>query len=350
MINACTHIHPLASIRRECVLPPPANVLVNVGQKVEVGHVIAETFMPTRHLIFDLPGLLGTTDREALAEMLEHKVGDELQAGDMIARTGSLFSRSIRTPQAGTISAIRDFQVLFAVKPEKKVVRAGFPGTVAQVIPGRGALIEGNGAIIQGVWGNGKTEYGTLVNLCEKPDTQFSADKLDVNQQGAILLGGWCADLNVIRKAVENHVRGIILASMTADLIYPIQEIPIPVLLLEGFGRLAHNSISFKLLSSGNRREIAVSAIPWDRVTGERPECLIPLPTEGSLLEESAFLSAGQTVRVIQAPYNGWIGTIQKIRSGQSLLANGVRTTVADIKFENNDVAALPLVNLDLIG
>lgn len=52
----------------------------------------------------------------------------------------------------------------------KMELRAGIPGTVIQVVPNCGVVIQTSGGLVQGVWGNGRIDAGLLVNLMEAPE------------------------------------------------------------------------------------------------------------------------------------------------------------------------------------
>ena len=83
-----------------------------------------------------------------------------------------MFSRIVRAPTAGEIVSISGGQVLLRTETTLVEVLAGFNGMVVEILPELGAMIEVNGALIQGVWGNGRMDSGLLLVVASSPDDQ----------------------------------------------------------------------------------------------------------------------------------------------------------------------------------
>jgi hypothetical protein len=243
-------------------------------------------------------------------------------------------------------------QVLMEVGDTRIELRAGLPGVVTQVLPERGVVIRTAGALIQGVWGNGRIDNGLMVNLLEKPDEVLSAERLDVSLRGSVILGGHVRDVETLRAAAELPVRGLILSSLLSPLIVTAYQMRYPILVTEGFGALPMNSAAFRLLTTNNKREVTVNAEHFDRYAGSRPEVIIPLPVSTDPPEPNSFetFTAGQTVRLRRPPSAGMIGTLSNLPAGLSLLPSGLRVPAGEVKLENGDTLLVPLVNLEVVG
>jgi hypothetical protein len=122
--------------------------------------------------------------------LVKYKVDDRVVASAEVAVGKGLFPRSVRAPRDGRVVAVGGGQVLIEVGEAKVELRAGIPGTIIEIIANRGAVIETAGALIQGVWGNGRIDSGLLVNIAETPDGVLTAGRLDVSLRGSILLAG----------------------------------------------------------------------------------------------------------------------------------------------------------------
>ena len=61
---------------------------------------------------------------------------------------------------------------------------------------------------------------------------------------------------------------------MAASLIPLAREIPLPIIVVEGFGLLPINSAAFNLLVTSDRREVAIKAEPLDPYIDQRPEVI----------------------------------------------------------------------------
>lgn len=345
------HIIGLTSIVRERMLPVPGSVSARLNQKVSANDVIAEARYSRDHIFLDVAKALGI--RPAAAEkMVKCNVGDELPANYEIAPGRGLLGRGIRTPRPGRVVAVGNGQVLLEIGETKVELRAGIPGTVIEVIPNRGAVIQTTGGLIQGVWGNGRIDAGVLVSLMDKPDGVLSAGRLDVSLRGSVILGGMVKDAEALDAAAELPVRGLILSSLFPSLISKAREMRYPIMVTDGFGGLPMNSAAYKLLSTNAKREVTVNAEVFDRYTGAKPEVIIPLPvtSDPSPSHEVAEVAPGLQVRLRRPPFLGMIGSITTVKPGLTKLPSGLRAPAAEIKLENGESVIVPLVNLEVVG
>jgi hypothetical protein len=263
-----------------------------------------------------------------------------------------LIPRSIKAPRAGRVMIVGSGQILMEVGDTRVELRAGLPGVVTQVLPERGVVIRTAGALIQGVWGNGRIDNGLMVNLIEKPDDVLSAERLDVSLRGSVILGGHVRDAETLRAGAELPVRGMILSSLLSPLIVTAYQMRYPILVTDGFGAMPMNSAAFRLLTTNNKREVTVNAEHFDRYSGNRPEVIIPLPVTSDPPEPSSFerFAVGQTVRLRRPPGAGMIGAISGLPGGMSVLPSGLRAAAAEVKLENGETVLVPLVNLEVVG
>lgn len=350
MLAPIRHILPLTMIRRERMLPTPGRVVARKGQKVSATDVIAEARLNPDHLLLDIALGLGLPEDQA-DKQLQCKTGQQVAEGDLLAGPVGLTKRVMRAPRNGRVVLAGGGQVLMELDSSPQELRAGMPGVVTDLLGERGVVIETTGALIQGVWGNGRIDYGLLSVLIRSPEEVLTADRMDVSMRGSVILGGHCADIEILKSAANLPVRGLILASMEAKLIPFAARMHYPIIVIEGFGPIAMNSVAYKLLTTNDRREVALNAEAWDRYTGARPEILIELPAPGELPlpQDAERYAPGQTVRVVRAPSNGIIGKIVKLSSGLITLANGVKAQAAEIQLESNEKVVIPLVNLEIM-
>jgi hypothetical protein len=344
------HILPLTTIRRERLLPANGRVIVHSGQKVLASDVIAECQIQNPHRLFDTAFGLGVSAEEA-DRLAQRKVGDRVIKGDVLAGPVGMLNRVVRTPENGVVKVVGEGQVLIEAEGPVTELRAGIPGTITEVIIDRGAVIETTGALIQGVWGNGKTDNSMLVVLAHAPDEELSTSQLDVSMRGSVVLAGILSKEDVLQTAIGLPLRGLILASMPARLIPMAEQAPFPIILLEGFGRISLNPVAYSILTTNEQRDVTVCATSWDHQKGLRPEVIIPLPTKGPVPtppEEDTF-APGQTVHVQRGQYAGQTGNLVNLRPGLSQYLSGVRAPSAAVRLTNGEQVIIPLINLDVI-
>ena len=342
MIAPVTHILPLAQIKRARMLPAKGRVLVRVGQKVNASDVIAEVDLPGTHTLIDVRKIFGLQRSDQLSKVMERKVGDKVEAGDILAQTNGLLSRVIRAPANGQIIAIHRGQIVLEKFAGRSELKAGLNGIVTEILPDRGVIIEANGALIQGVWGNGKVDLGMINIQLQSPDEELTRSNLDVSARGSIVVSGRVIKEDTLQAADELPVRGLVLASMSSNLIKAAQKVNYPIMLVEGFGSIPLNSAAYKLILTHDKRDASIDA-SWNAGRGERPELIIPLPANGSPLRDTREFAPGQTVRMTAAPYAGQVGTVSSLPAAQIRLPNGIRTPAAEIKLETGQYVTIPL-------
>lgn len=345
-----THITPLTTIQRERVLPVPGKIIVRKGQKVSASDTLAEADISPEHLLIDLGRGLGISD-DAVDETIQCRVGDILAEGDIIAGPVGLARRVVRAPKRGKVMLIGGGQTLLALQTAPYELKAGLSGQVVELISDRGAVVETVGALIEGVWGNGLVDFGLMLVLAKSADQILTSSQLDVSMRGAIILGGYLGDAETLKTAAELPLRGLILGSMDPELIPMAQRVPFPIIVLDGFGHRRMSPAAFRLLTTNERREVSINAEPWDRYTGDRPAVVIPLPATGDPPPPRTALlfRVDQTVRIIQAPYVGMTGKINRIEPGLHVFPSGLRAKAAEISLENGENVLLPIANLEVL-
>ncbi len=350
MVAPITHILPVTTIQRERMLPVPGRVVARKGQKINPSDVVAEAVISPEHLLLDVGRGLGLAPDEA-DQFIKVQAGDQVDTDDVIAERGAVARRIIRCPKPGKVVVAGGGQVLLEVGSKPFELKAGLSGTVVELFPDRGVLIETTGALVQGVWGNGGVDFGLLTVQAKSPKDELKADRLDVSMRGSVVLGGYCEDVEVINQLDYLPLRGLILASMSPALIPHALKVNCPVMVLEGFGRLPMNTVAFKLLSTSDRRDVSIHAVRWDHLAATRPEVVIPLPASTSNPPvEIVHFKPGQPVHILRAPYRGAVGELERLLPEPVTLPNGLSVMAAEVKLETNEKVLVPLANMEVLG
>ena len=345
------HIIGLTSIVRERLLPISGEVLARLNQKVSPIDVVAQTTWAREHVLIDVARNLKVSP--ALADrLIKCRIGDMLEADAMVAVGRGIIPRTIRTPRAGRVVAVGGGQVLMEAGEARMELKAGIPGTVIEVVANRGVVIQTAGSLIQGIWGNGRIESGSLVNLAEKPEGVLTSGRLDVSLRGSVILGGLVQDVDTLKTAAELPVRGLILSSIHPALVQKAREMRYPIIVTDGFGTMPMNSVAYKLLSTNAKREVVVNAEVYNRYSGSKPEVIIPLPisSDPPAPSDVVTFAPGLQVRMRRPPAVGMIGTITAIKPGLTTLPSGLRAAAAEVQLENEQTVIAPLVNLEVVG
>ena len=345
------HIMPLTTIVRERILPVKGKVLARLNQKVSPTDIVAEATWAREHIFLDVARTLNVS-ADAADRLIRCKAGDLLAAGALVASGRGFLPKTVNAPRAGRVLAAGGGQVLMESGESRMELRAGLSGNVMQIIPDRGVVIQTTGALVQGVWGNGRVDTGVIINLSEKADTVLTAAQMDVSMRGEIILAGEVKEEQALRAAAELPVRGLILGSLFPSLLPAAREMRYPIVIMDGFGSLPMNSAAYRLITTNAKREATLNAEAFDRYSGARPEVIIPLPaaTPPPLPRDMEVFAPGQSVRLRRRPAAGMIGTVIGLHGGLATFPSGLRAPAAEVKLENGEQLLIPLVNLEVVG
>jgi hypothetical protein len=323
------HVLPLTTIRRQRTLPVPGRVTVELNQRVRPRDVVAEAEIAPQHQFIDVAHMLGVDPRE-VSRYLTRERDERIEKGEVIAGPVGIARRTVRSPEDGRIVAIMDGKVLFEIHSEPLLLKAGIPGEVVATDGITSVTIETTGALIQGVWGNNRQDFGVMRIIGEGPRDRLLTDQLDTGLRGAILIAGICDHPAPLYQARELTLRGLVLGGLSAELIPVAERLPYPVIILEGFGSLPISSPVYELLSTSRGREAGLDSLLSGPYDSQRPEIIIPLPVVNpvDLPEDLIPLNPGVRVRVTRAPYQGMVGVVQHILIKQSVIPMGFWHTV----------------------
>ena len=316
------------TLRKFRTLPLPGNVLVEEGEEVDFDTVVARMRIPGAPHIVKAALLLRVNPDEIHKYMLK-RVGDKVENGEVIAQYIALFGlikRFVESPIDGTVESIgASGWVTIRTPPVPVEVKAYIPGKVVETVPSKGVVIETNATYIQGIFGIGGESHGQLSVLVDSPDEALTADMITSGHKGEILVGGSFITLEAIRKAVEKGVAGIVVGGFDANdltkfLGYEMgiaitgeEEVGTPLIVTEGFGKIAMSRRTFNLLKRFEGRKACIDGSTQIRAGVIRPEVIIPhSEAEGRELHEelSSGIKPGTPIRIIRQPYFGAIGKV----------------------------------------
>jgi len=158
-----------ALIRKERRLPLKGDVTANIGDTVSADTVVAKTELPGDVQPLNIGGILGIAP-EDINLYLVKKPGDSLKKDEIIAQTKGffgLFKTTVKAPFDGSLESVSKItgQAILRMEPEPVEVTAYIDGAVTDVFEKEGVLVETSGAFVQGIFGIGGEENGSLREL-----------------------------------------------------------------------------------------------------------------------------------------------------------------------------------------
>ena len=162
--------------------------------RVEPETIVAQAFIPGRPHLVAVSNQLNIEPSE-FDEVMVKSVGDSVREGEVIARYSAffgLFRGQCQSPATGTIEHISSVtgQVTIREPAAPVAVKAYISGTVTEVLPREGVVVETPAALIQGIFGIGGEGCGTLRIAVKKPTDTLTARQILDGDRGRILVGG----------------------------------------------------------------------------------------------------------------------------------------------------------------
>lgn len=274
MITKSPHNQTLTTVYKTRLLPTWGKVLVRVGQEVDATEAVAEAKTNLQHSLINIAYGLGVSI-DKCEEYIKRDIGDNVNEGSIIAERGKS-GRIVRAPRDGVIISIDNGVILLQSNNEITKLKAGFPGKVEKLITSKGVIVSSTGYYIEGTWGNGNINTGLLPSITTSHKEPLEMDMLKSEHQNIVSFAAWCDDPSIFKFAIDNDWKGMIFGSLPAKYIPILIELPFPVLLLEGFGKVSIDSKTFELLNSNLGKNISVDAIPNLDVVNNKTGFFIP--------------------------------------------------------------------------
>ena len=354
MQTAAAKIISSGTVRCSRKLTRNGTVMVFPGQFTDPTMVIAWRKTWRTHFSVNLYEALDLPQGSSLQDYLLINEGDFVSVNEPIAKRSDRKVRTLNALYSGRFLGASSGNLIFEADAENlETVEAGFPGTVAEIVPNRGAVIETIGAYAEGVWGNNRTGQGILLTLNDiAKDGVFDKKSLSMAMAGSVVFANTCYDPEVLQSTVRLSPGGLIFGSLPAALLPIAEELPFPVIVTDsiGVGRisdpvynvLGENIIKCAYLYSaparGNMERTAEIIIPQED----------PVSEKSNLLAE---VTVGSRVRILDGYYAGEIGFIIKLLPQESF-AGGDTEPIGDqvqVCIDADTYITLPVNNIELL-
>ena len=362
-------VTPRKSYRARRVLPIPGEVLVEVGQQVTSRDVVARTEMPGDVTPLNMANLLSVPPGDVPACMLV-KEGDRVEVGQPLARTKGLFGlfkTEYKSRVAGTVESISSVtgQVMIRGEPIRVETRAYISGTVAEVLPNEGVVVEAEVSLIQGIFGIAGEAFGKIRMACADHEQELTEDLIHADMAGCVVIGGARVTASAVRRAVDIGAAALVTGGIDdQDLrdflgydlgvaITGSEKVGLTLIITEGFGEISMAKRTFALFAAREGADASVNGATQIRAGVMRPEVVIPVDANTPLPESpggpSGKLDIGTQVRVIRDPYFGLIGEVADLPPEPQVLESESKARVLVVRFESGREATIPRANVELI-
>jgi len=354
-------------VRKERVLPIAGEVLVKKGDTVLAETIVAQASVPSDIHMRPISYIVGCEPYE-LPKIMKFKQGDFIKEGDLMAETKSffgLFHTEHYSKYTGTIELISTVTGMVAIREPPVPVKLSsyIPGKIIEVTENLAVTVETHAAFVQGIFGIGGERHGELMTIAE-PDEALTMDHITKECAGKILVGGSIVTSEILKKASDFGVKGIIVGGLRRDdlnkyLGYEIgvaitgqENITLSCIITEGFGEMRMAGHIYDLLNSHNGRPASINGATQIRAGVIRPEIIIPLQDTTNIGEEETLtygMVIGTRVRVIRQPYFGDLGSVAELPIELQAVETESHVRVLKVKLEDGRVVTVPRANVEIM-
>ena len=350
-------------------LPIKGEITKQVGDLLKPEDVVAKTDLPGNVQMLKVANVLNIGPTDVPDVMLVGE-GDKVNKGQMIAETEGLFGffkSNVKSPIDGTVESISDVtgQIVMREAPIPVEVDAYMSGTVKEIIPDEGVIVEADAAFIQGIFGIGGESRGTMDILVNNRKQELTMDLLNESHKGKIVVGGSFVNIETYKKALSLQIAGIVVGGFNY---YDLEEIlgytlgvaitgsedlVTSLIVTEGFGNIRMGSRTFNLLNKENGKFVSINGATQIRAGVIRPEIVIPLeekeiPETSVHKSDNSGISEGSLVRIIRAPYFGKMGEVVSLPPELQQMESETMVRVAEVKIDSG-VLNIPRANLEMV-
>jgi biotin carboxyl carrier protein len=358
-----------AKVTKNRRLPIKGQVTKQVGDQLEPNDIVATTDLPGNVQMVKVANLLNIGPNDVLDVMLVSE-GDTVTKGQMIAQTEGFFGYfklDVKSPIDGTVESISGVtgKITMRDAPVPVEVDAYMTGTVKEIIPEEGVIIEANAAFIQGIFGIGGESRGDMEILITDREQELTGDLLNESHRGKIVVGGSFISLETYKKALSLGVAGVVVGGFNY---YDLEEIlgytlgvaitgsedlVTSLVLTEGYGNIRMGSRTFDLLKEHDGKFVSINGATQIRAGVIRPEIVIPLkeseiPKTPVYQSEEKGIGKGSLVRIIRAPYFGRMGEVISLPPKLQQMESETMVRVAEVKIDE-EILVIPRANLEMV-
>jgi len=362
-------IKSIEQVSKERVLPIEGTVIVEMGDAVDFDSILARTEIPGDAEILNVTEILGVDPGDVFDYSLK-KEGDTFEEGELLAKNVAfwgLVKNFVYAPFSGTIESVSGLtgQIIVRQHNVPLEINAYIKGKVVKVLPKKGAVIETKAAFIQGIFGFGGENHGEIAVAVESPEELLTEEKVGLEHQGKVIVGGSGITGEAYQRALEVGVKGIVVGGLDVEDLIEIlgedigvaitgeENIDITVIATEGFGALPISERTFNLLKNMEGKMSAINGATQIRAGVLRPEIIIPYDNPDEMDESKEEFSdgmiKGSLVRVIRAPYFGEIAKVKDLPINLQRVESGSSVRVIELELEDGRVVTVPRANVEII-
>lgn len=336
---------------------------VSVGQRVLPHEIVGINCRRLGFRIFHLDQILSLPPGKAGAFLLK-PVGSNICKNEILAQRSLFLGLKkivFRSPIDGVIKIMNEENGELVMEYPQQLVRvpSGVEGTVLEILPSRGIMIESSALIVKAHLGLGLRREGIL-KVMQNREIPLIAQEINEDFAGKIVLAASSVGREALYKLITVKAKGLITGGIEWKVFNEIksarggaEDVGLTVLVLGGFGNLPIPKEHFSFLQKFDGRLVIVSGI-WRKLILPNPQNLEPSNLIGRKLLESASFPVigplkGFGVRLLSYGRFGTYGTIAESLGKVKVLESQIESLTIPVKLENREMLDVPFENLEVL-
>ena len=203
------------------------------------------------------------------------------------------------------------------------------------------------------------------VRIDHQPDQVLEAGMITDDCRDKIIIGGSFATNDALSKAIDVGAKGVVTGTanyfnLTQSLgvklgigITGQEDIPITVILMEGFGHLNMRKEVWETLAALEGMTASMNGATQIRAGAIRPEIIVSFfGYTGELAKPARYdvdLRKGAEIRIVSEPYFGAVGTVAEIIKEPVMIDTEAKVPVVKVQLEDGKQVMVPRANVEML-
>ncbi len=250
---------------------------------------------------------------------------------------GKVKREKIYAPYDGNLIFMEDKKYVFEENERKYTLLSGVWGNVKSILDKKSVLIETQTKNILFSASTNRQTSGELVVFPNPSDILKKSylENFAKGIKGKIIYIGHFVGLDVVKKAFEMEASAVIAGSAHSEVFDFAKNNKFALGIFSGFGKIKTPEEIYKFLSSVSYRFVFFEGDKNMLRIPIRAEDLVVYAEKNTDLELVKNIDVGMKVQVLQEPYFGWVGTVDRVSESSIFVRFGLENKSVEIKLPN---------------
>ena len=273
----------------------------------------------------------------------------QVAVGDFVKRGQTLASRRTRRLNAdidAEIIHISDGIIILREDRELTALDSHLKGQVISYTPMDGAVVRTGLALFQGVWGNDRI-VTAVFGVAPDGIDGLEYDTINPKYRNEIVVSPYPLTADGVRMAIRRRFSGLVVPSISSQLLPMLKDVPFALMLTEGFGDITftRDQLEFLRPYEGQTATLDTRRDPT-RTFQTELRLARPVTPSASIVPPYIRPRPGMIVRLVTEPNRGQRGSLVDVPINAEQVENGYRLSTVMVKLETGQTVTVPWQNV----